>query len=90
MLGELLVDLGHPLDSPAVLAVPVVGGGVGCGGLVGGRLRSGQRGRGVADGLVGRGEGVINGAGTAELVASVVLGEQPPFDASLFDPFRFA
>ena len=48
----------------------------------------------VLDGLVvatGHGsEGVINGAGTAELVASVVLGERPPFDASLFDPFRFA
>lgn len=48
----------------------------------------------VRDGLVvatGHGsEGVINGAGTAELVASVVLGERPPFDASLFDPFRFA
>jgi glycine/D-amino acid oxidase-like deaminating enzyme len=48
----------------------------------------------VRNGLVvatGHGsEGVINGAGTAELVASVVLGEQPPSDASLFDPFRFA
>jgi glycine/D-amino acid oxidase-like deaminating enzyme len=48
----------------------------------------------VRDGLVvatGHGsEGVINGAGTAELVASIVLGERPPFDASLFDPFRFA
>ncbi|TMK59853.1 MAG: FAD-dependent oxidoreductase [Actinobacteria bacterium] len=48
----------------------------------------------VRDGLVvatGHGsEGVINGAGTAELVASIVLGERPPFDQSLFDPFRFA
>ena len=48
----------------------------------------------VRDGLVvatGHGsEGVINGAGTAELVASIVLGERPPFDRSLFDPFRFA
>ena len=48
----------------------------------------------VRDGLVvatGHGsEGVINGAGTAELVASVVLGERPPFDASPFDPLRFA
>ena len=48
----------------------------------------------LGDGLVvatGHGsEGVINGAGTAELVASVVLGERPPFDASPFDPFRFA
>jgi glycine/D-amino acid oxidase-like deaminating enzyme len=48
----------------------------------------------VRDGLVvatGHGsEGVINGAGTAELVASVVLEEGAPFDASPFDPFRFA
>ena len=48
----------------------------------------------VRDGLVvatGHGsEGVINGAGTAELVASIVVGERPPFDRSLFDPFRFA
>jgi glycine/D-amino acid oxidase-like deaminating enzyme len=35
-------------------------------------------------------EGVINGAGTAELVAAVVFNEPPPFDASPFDPFRFA
>jgi D-hydroxyproline dehydrogenase subunit beta len=35
-------------------------------------------------------EGVINGAGTAELVASVVFDEPPPFDASPFAPFRFA
>ena len=48
----------------------------------------------VRDGLVvatGHGsEGVINGAGTAELVASIVFGERQPFDRSLFDPFRFA
>jgi glycine/D-amino acid oxidase-like deaminating enzyme len=47
----------------------------------------------VRDGLVvatGHGsEGVINGAGTAELVAAVVLGEDPPFDPSPFDPARF-
>jgi glycine/D-amino acid oxidase-like deaminating enzyme len=35
-------------------------------------------------------EGVINGAGTAELVGATVSGEAPPFDASPFDPFRFA
>ena len=35
-------------------------------------------------------EGVINGAGTADLVAAVVFNEPPPFDASPFDPFRFA
>lgn len=35
-------------------------------------------------------EGVINGAGTAELVAGVVFNEPPPFDASPFDPSRFA
>jgi len=35
-------------------------------------------------------EGVINGAGTAELVAAFVFGEPPPFDSSPFDPFRFA
>ncbi|MDP9301431.1 MAG: FAD-dependent oxidoreductase [Actinomycetota bacterium] len=48
----------------------------------------------IREGLVvatGHGsEGVINGAGTAELVASVVLSEWPQFDASPFDPFRFA
>jgi D-hydroxyproline dehydrogenase subunit beta len=48
----------------------------------------------VREGLVvatGHGsEGVINGAGTAELVAATVSGEAPPFDASPFDPFRFA
>jgi D-hydroxyproline dehydrogenase subunit beta len=48
----------------------------------------------VRDGLIvatGHGsEGVINGAGTAELVAATLSGEAPPFDASPFDPFRFA
>jgi D-hydroxyproline dehydrogenase subunit beta len=34
-------------------------------------------------------EGVINGAGTAELVASIVAGGEPPFDPTPFDPFRF-
>ena len=47
----------------------------------------------VRDGLVvatGHGsEGVILGAGTAQLVTSIVLGGTPPFDASPFDPFRF-
>ncbi|MEO8423984.1 MAG: FAD-binding oxidoreductase [Actinomycetota bacterium] len=47
----------------------------------------------VRDGLVvatGHGsEGVILGAGTAKLVASIVLGGAPPFDAAPFDPFRF-
>ena len=47
----------------------------------------------VREGLVvatGHGsEGVINGAGTGELVAAIVSGEPPPFDASAFDPFRF-
>jgi D-hydroxyproline dehydrogenase subunit beta len=47
----------------------------------------------VRDGLVvatGHGsEGVILGAGTAQLVASIVMGGPPPFDASPFDPFRF-
>jgi glycine/D-amino acid oxidase-like deaminating enzyme len=47
----------------------------------------------VREGLIiatGHGsEGVINGAGTAELVAATVFGEDPPFDASAFDPFRF-
>ena len=45
------------------------------------------------DGLVvatGHGsEGVINGAGTAELVAATVLGHEPPFGPIPFDPFRF-
>ena len=47
----------------------------------------------VRDGLVvatGHGsEGVILGAGTAQLVASIVLGGAPPFDPVPFDPFRF-
>jgi glycine/D-amino acid oxidase-like deaminating enzyme len=47
----------------------------------------------VRDGLVvatGHGsEGVINGAGTAELVAATALGHEMPFDAFGFDPFRF-
>ena len=47
----------------------------------------------VRDGLVvatGHGsEGVINGAGTAELVAATVLGHEPPFDAIAFSPLRF-
>jgi D-amino-acid dehydrogenase len=47
----------------------------------------------VRDGLVvatGHGsEGVILGGGTAQLVASIVLGEPPPFDLTPFDPFRF-
>jgi glycine/D-amino acid oxidase-like deaminating enzyme len=47
----------------------------------------------VRDGLIvatGHGsEGVINGAGTAQLVASFVAGEEPPFDEAPFDPFRF-
>jgi D-hydroxyproline dehydrogenase subunit beta len=47
----------------------------------------------VRDGLVvatGHGsEGVILGAGTAQLVASIVLGGPPPFDAAPFAPFRF-
>jgi glycine/D-amino acid oxidase-like deaminating enzyme len=48
----------------------------------------------VREGLIvatGHGsEGVINGAGTAELVTAIVSGEAPPFDAAVFDPFRFA
>ena len=47
----------------------------------------------VRDGLLvasGHGsEGVILGAGTAKLVASIALGGPPPFDAGPFDPFRF-
>jgi D-hydroxyproline dehydrogenase subunit beta len=47
----------------------------------------------IREGLVvatGHGsEGVINGVGTAELVAALVLGEEPPFEGSAFDPFRF-
>lgn len=45
------------------------------------------------DGLVvatGHGsEGVINGAGTAELVAATILEHEPPFGPFPFDPFRF-
>jgi D-hydroxyproline dehydrogenase subunit beta len=48
----------------------------------------------VREGLIvatGHGsEGVITGAGTAELVAAIVSGEAPPFDPSPFHPFRFA
>jgi glycine/D-amino acid oxidase-like deaminating enzyme len=48
----------------------------------------------ISEGLVvatGHGsEGVINGAGTAELIAATILDDAPPFDASAFDPFRFA
>jgi D-hydroxyproline dehydrogenase subunit beta len=47
----------------------------------------------VRDGLVvatGHGSyGVILGSGTAKLVTSIVMGEQPPFDPAPFDPFRF-
>lgn len=34
-------------------------------------------------------EGVILGAGTAQLVAAQIAGETPPFDAAPFDPMRF-
>jgi D-hydroxyproline dehydrogenase subunit beta len=34
-------------------------------------------------------EGVIVGAGSAELAAAIVLGETPPFDPAPFDPLRF-
>jgi D-hydroxyproline dehydrogenase subunit beta len=48
----------------------------------------------LGDGLIvatGHGsEGVILGAGTGRLVASMVLGGEPPFDAAPFDPMRFA
>ncbi|MGZ4132974.1 MAG: NAD(P)/FAD-dependent oxidoreductase [Actinomycetota bacterium] len=48
----------------------------------------------VRDGLVvatGHGsEGVILGAGTAKLVASIVAGAAAPFDPKPFDPLRFA
>lgn len=47
----------------------------------------------IRDGLIvatGHGsEGVILGAGTAKLVASMVSGDEPPFDPAPFDPFRF-
>lgn len=48
----------------------------------------------VGDGLyaaTGHGsEGVILGAGTAQLIAAQIAGEQPPFDPAPFDPMRFA
>jgi glycine/D-amino acid oxidase-like deaminating enzyme len=48
----------------------------------------------LGDGLVvatGHGsEGIILGAGTGRLVASIVLGTEPPFDPAPFDPLRFA
>jgi len=34
-------------------------------------------------------EGVILGAGTAQLVAAQLAGEPPPFDATPYDPLRF-
>jgi D-hydroxyproline dehydrogenase subunit beta len=47
----------------------------------------------VRDGLIvatGHGsEGVFLGGGTAKLVATIVLGDAPAFDAAPFDPFRF-
>ncbi len=47
----------------------------------------------VRDGLfvaTGHGsEGVILGAGTAELLAAQLAGEEPPFDPAPFDPLRF-
>ena len=47
----------------------------------------------LADGLLaatGHGpEGVLLGGGTAELVASLVLGGEPPFEPAAFDPLRF-
>jgi glycine/D-amino acid oxidase-like deaminating enzyme len=47
----------------------------------------------LADGLLaatGHGpEGVLLAGGTAELVAALALGDDPPFDATAFDPFRF-
>jgi glycine oxidase len=47
----------------------------------------------VRDGLVvatGHGsEGVILGAGTAQLDASIVLGAESPYDPAPFDPHRF-
>ena len=35
-------------------------------------------------------EGVILGAGTAQLVAAQLAGDEPPFDPAPFDPLRFA
>jgi glycine/D-amino acid oxidase-like deaminating enzyme len=47
----------------------------------------------LTDGLLaatGHGpEGVLLGGGTAELVASLVMGDEPPFDPAPFDPSRF-
>lgn len=47
----------------------------------------------VADGLhvaTGHGsEGVILGAGTAQLVAAQIAGDDPPFDAGPYEPTRF-
>jgi D-hydroxyproline dehydrogenase subunit beta len=47
----------------------------------------------VAEGLTvatGHGsEGVILGAGTAQLVAAQIAGTAPPFDPAVFDPMRF-
>jgi D-amino-acid dehydrogenase len=34
-------------------------------------------------------EGVILGAGSAELAAALVLGAEPPLDPAPFDPARF-
>jgi D-amino-acid dehydrogenase len=34
-------------------------------------------------------EGVILGAGSAELAAALVLGAEPPVDPAPFDPGRF-
>jgi glycine/D-amino acid oxidase-like deaminating enzyme len=34
-------------------------------------------------------EGVILGAGSAELAAALVLDDAPPFDPAPFDPMRF-
>ena len=34
-------------------------------------------------------EGVILGAGSAELAAALVVGGEPPFDPAPFDPMRF-
>jgi glycine/D-amino acid oxidase-like deaminating enzyme len=35
-------------------------------------------------------EGVILGAGSAELAAALILGTEPPSDPAPFDPARFA
>ncbi len=47
----------------------------------------------VAEGLTvatGHGsEGVILGPGTGQLVAAQLLGGEPPFDPTPFDPLRF-